>query len=195
MEEMLVDRIRGNNDSWAVFWALKVIEEGGLCINPFESLIQNIGLDGSGVHCGKSDCFDVRLCPKKQEEFLLPDNTEITPETEKAFVPFYGSYTALTYRQKKDRRSALIYGVGSLFSVNEKRVNDDYDIVAFVDRNKKGYYAGKKILLPDEIENYEFDKLVIMIRDEKESIRIAEEMVHRYSIPKENIEFGIGKYH
>ena len=82
-----------------------------------------------------------------------------------------------------------------MFSVNEKRVNDDYDIVAFVDRNKKGYYAGKKILLPDEIENYEFDKLVIMIRDEKESIRIAEEMVHRYSIPKENIEFGIGKYH
>ena len=194
LEEMLADRVRGNNDSWAVFWALKVIEEGGLCVNPCDSLIQNIGLDGSGVHCGKSDFFDVRLCPKKHEGFLLPDNTEITPETEEAFAPLYGSYTALTYRQKKDRCSALIYGVGSLFLVNEKRINDDYDIVAFVDRNKKGYYAGKKILLPDEIKDYEFDKLVIMIRDEGEAGRVAEDMTDRYGIPEEKIESGTARY-
>ncbi|MDX2479604.1 MAG: hypothetical protein QNK24_04625, partial [Desulfuromusa sp.] len=35
----------------AVFWYATIYLRSGLCANPTESLIQNIGLDGSGVNC------------------------------------------------------------------------------------------------------------------------------------------------
>ena len=39
-------------DTWAVFWYATIYLRSGLCVNPTESLIKNIGLDGTGVHCG-----------------------------------------------------------------------------------------------------------------------------------------------
>lgn len=44
----------GKVDSWAIRWYLSVFMRGGLTLFPKRSLIRNIGLDGSGEHCGKS---------------------------------------------------------------------------------------------------------------------------------------------
>lgn len=41
----------GEINSWAVFWYATIYLRSGLCANPTESLVQNIGLDGTGVHC------------------------------------------------------------------------------------------------------------------------------------------------
>lgn len=42
-------------DSWAIYWYFSVFLENGLTLYPSKSLVQNIGFDGSGVHCGASD--------------------------------------------------------------------------------------------------------------------------------------------
>ena len=55
MEDILVGNIKGYTDSWAVFWGLSVIKQGGVCINPYNSFIENIGFDGSGVHSGNKE--------------------------------------------------------------------------------------------------------------------------------------------
>jgi len=42
-------------DSWAIYWYFSVFLKKGLTLYPAKSLVQNIGFDGSGVHCSTSD--------------------------------------------------------------------------------------------------------------------------------------------
>lgn len=39
-------------NTWAIFWYATIFRNNGLCLNPAVSLVQNIGFDGTGVHCG-----------------------------------------------------------------------------------------------------------------------------------------------
>ena len=52
---MLIAQQRGQVDSWAVRWALTHTLHGGLAVYPVHSFVDNIGRDGSGVHCAASD--------------------------------------------------------------------------------------------------------------------------------------------
>jgi acetyltransferase-like isoleucine patch superfamily enzyme len=47
------------NFSWAVRWYASCLRVGGLSLFPAKSLIKNIGLDGSGVHCRPTTMYDV----------------------------------------------------------------------------------------------------------------------------------------
>lgn len=49
-ERMLKNQIAGKNDSWAVRWYASALINNKLTLYPGKSLIQNIGLDNSGVH-------------------------------------------------------------------------------------------------------------------------------------------------
>jgi len=59
--QMLERQIAGENDSWAIRWRASTYLEGGLTLYPRESLVRNIGFDGSGTHSGTSDFYDVHL--------------------------------------------------------------------------------------------------------------------------------------
>ena len=48
--QMLRDQIAGRNDSWAVRWYASAFLADGLTLYPGNSLVENIGLDGSGTH-------------------------------------------------------------------------------------------------------------------------------------------------
>ena len=66
----------GKNNSWAIRWYASIFLKGGLTFNPSQSLVQNIGHDGSGVHSGISDIYDVTIYPKRITAFpdLLEEN-------------------------------------------------------------------------------------------------------------------------
>ena len=49
----------GKNNSWAIRWYASIFLKGGLTLNPSESLINNIGHDGTGVHSGVNDIYHV----------------------------------------------------------------------------------------------------------------------------------------
>jgi len=55
---MLLDQVRGNNDSWAIRWSASVFLHNKLTLYPSYSLINNIGNDGSGVHCEDNNVYD-----------------------------------------------------------------------------------------------------------------------------------------
>jgi hypothetical protein len=42
----------GKMNTWAIFWYATIYEKNGLCLNPTQTYVDNIGHDGSGVHCG-----------------------------------------------------------------------------------------------------------------------------------------------
>jgi glycosyl transferase family 2 len=52
---------QGQIDSWAVRWYGSMFMLNGLSLHPGKSLVQNGGFDGTGVHCNKTDVFDVTL--------------------------------------------------------------------------------------------------------------------------------------
>lgn len=188
LEEMLVGNVRGTCDSWAVFWALNVILKEGICINPYESLIKNIGLDGSGTHCGVTNQFDVEIEDSVGRKFLFPDKIDDLPRPIKDFATLFGSYTAINSDDISKER-VLVYGLGKFFARNEKAVNEKYNIAAFVDRRKRGWYAGQKIIKIDEIKDYTYDKVLIMIEDIQECINIKNELAD-HEVNPEHILIG-----
>jgi hypothetical protein len=52
---------QGKIFTWAVFFYAAMFKAKGLVLYPRESYVQNIGNDGSGVHCGKTNQFLVSL--------------------------------------------------------------------------------------------------------------------------------------
>jgi hypothetical protein len=63
---MLTQQIEGRNDSWAVRWLLSVILADGLVLYPRFSLVENIGVDGSGTHGGGVTVLQARLVPGRE---------------------------------------------------------------------------------------------------------------------------------
>jgi hypothetical protein len=59
--QMLKDQIAGKNNSWAIRWYASAFLKNQLTLYPGTSLVQNIGHDGSGEHCGTSSAFEVAL--------------------------------------------------------------------------------------------------------------------------------------
>lgn len=61
--KMLKNQIRGRNDSWFVRWYASAFLNRKLSLYPGRSLVRNIGIDGTGVHCAdwKTDPYSVQL--------------------------------------------------------------------------------------------------------------------------------------
>lgn len=58
---MLRDQIKGLNNSWAIRWHASAFLANKLTLYPGKSLVNNIGLDGSGEHCGVSKMLDSEI--------------------------------------------------------------------------------------------------------------------------------------
>ena len=52
---MLKNQIKGKNQSWAVRWYASALLQDKLTLYPGNTLVQHIGSDGSGTHCGNDD--------------------------------------------------------------------------------------------------------------------------------------------
>jgi len=57
----LLENRSGRIRTWAIRWYASWLAQGGFTLFPTRSLAQNIGHDGSGVHCGPSHMFDTAL--------------------------------------------------------------------------------------------------------------------------------------
>jgi len=68
----------GKNNSWAIRWYASIFLQGGLTLNPAQSLIQNIGNDGSGIHSNKEDIYQVAIDKEPVTWFpdVLQENAE-----------------------------------------------------------------------------------------------------------------------
>lgn len=59
----------GKNNSWAIRWYASIFLKDGLTLNPAQSLVNNIGHDGTGIHSGINDIYNVIINPKAIKEF------------------------------------------------------------------------------------------------------------------------------
>jgi Glycosyl transferase family 2 len=59
----------GRINSWAIRWYASVFLNNGRCLHPSKSMINNIGFDGTGIHCNESDIYNVELHDQEITEF------------------------------------------------------------------------------------------------------------------------------
>jgi hypothetical protein len=80
---------RGEIDTWAIFWYASVFLKGGLCLHPKISMVSNIGHDGTGFNCVKTDAFAVQLADKPitPSEHNLAENALALYRTKAFFSP------------------------------------------------------------------------------------------------------------
>lgn len=80
----------GVYDTWAVFWYATIYLRSGLCVNPTESLLKNIGLDGTGVHCWPGPGSDAKAGVLSQKQkFKFQSNIEENQLAFERILKFY----------------------------------------------------------------------------------------------------------
>lgn len=74
--KQMQDFKNGKNNSWAIRWYASIFLKGGLTLNPSQSLVNNIGHDGTGVHSGLNDIYNVIINPQPIKQFptVLEEN-------------------------------------------------------------------------------------------------------------------------
>ncbi|MDD2720633.1 MAG: glycosyltransferase [Gallionella sp.] len=82
--DMLASQLLGKIDSWAIRWYLCVFMRKGLVLYPPRSLVENIGFDGSGTHCGKGDAAQSRT-----DSGLIEVEVGLFPTRVSASMPHY----------------------------------------------------------------------------------------------------------
>lgn len=85
---MLFDWKKGENQSWAIRFSYAQFQHGGVGLYPVCSYTDNIGLDGTGVHCSV-DCKLRNEVSLALSEVRLPDHILVDPEIERLFKRVY----------------------------------------------------------------------------------------------------------
>ncbi len=178
LESHLLGNITGQCDSWAVFWALKHIEKDACFLCPYESLITNIGFDGSGVHSGFEQIDREYRSVDNMDDFKLPDKIEITKAAQLGYMDMLltapyeernRSYRELLCRWivlkqqnipiKFDFGDSKIafWGKGWLLDLVQKEFGDELQVQCILEtypasRNYKGISVYSVNGIPEEID-------------------------------------------
>lgn len=94
---MLKHQIEGRNNSWAVRWYASAFLHNKLTLYPGRSLVNQIGMDGSGTHCSTNEMFDVPLTNSP----IVLSNIDIqeSKQGRDAFI-YYFRYIMFYYKVK-----------------------------------------------------------------------------------------------
>lgn len=88
---MLQSQINGRNDSWAIRWYASAFLARKLTLYPGRSLVQNIGNDNSGTHCGAESIWDVKLSTEPISLNAIP-----VESSEQAYRSFEKNFRTVT---------------------------------------------------------------------------------------------------
>lgn len=69
--QQVADNALGKLYTWAVFWDAAIFQNQGLTLAPRDSLTLNVGMDGTGEHCGVTDLYRVVINQKPIQFFPL----------------------------------------------------------------------------------------------------------------------------
>ena len=119
---MLRDYAEGRNDSWAIRWHASAYVADMLTLFSRRSLVSNIGLDASGVHCAATTDYDVRL--SDDPVVVAPVAVEECGDARDAIIRFYEAMKVPPPApvEAPRRRGSLLRFLGRLLSQPAPRV-------------------------------------------------------------------------
>ena len=88
LTQQLIKQQKGKLDSWAIRWCYTLFVNQALCLYPVKSYTNNIGFDGTGVHCGKERKYQ-NLSLNQKTYLKLPQKIEVNETIMKQFRNVY----------------------------------------------------------------------------------------------------------
>lgn len=88
--KMLEDQVNQRNNSWAIRWRASLFLRNKLAVNAGHSLVDNIGCDGSGTHCGFS--FYPTVFCDRPIRITVPTTIEENQSAFNAHSKYYSFY-------------------------------------------------------------------------------------------------------
>jgi len=95
--DQIIQNNKGKINTWAIFWYASSYLQDGLSLHPKESYVRNIGHDGGGVHCGKTNVFDVNLI--QNPKFNFPTEIVENKKGREALENFFNSLKLPLYKR------------------------------------------------------------------------------------------------
>jgi len=87
---MMRDQLKGDLDSWAIWWAYAIADNDAVSVNPVHSRVRNVGHDGSGTHSPDSTQYDVSLGGPKVESMSFPDAVSVDERINRNYLRAIG---------------------------------------------------------------------------------------------------------
>jgi acetyltransferase-like isoleucine patch superfamily enzyme len=113
-----IDQLKANVDgrkrTWAVKWFASWMKQGGLCLYPRESLVENIGHDGSGENCFRSN---IHLGPLAQDLKISRIPLKEDPKMRESWVEFYQNHITF-YRNYPGMTKTLLKHLSGYFGLS-----------------------------------------------------------------------------
>ncbi len=81
---------KGKLNTWAVFWYATIFEADGLCLNATQTLVNNIGFDGTGENCSNVNIYNSTF--KNSKVISLPNVIEENKVALNRIKNFYLKY-------------------------------------------------------------------------------------------------------
>lgn len=83
-------QMNGTLNSWAIRWYYSHFRKNRLTVFPVRSLVENIGFDGTGIHCGKAeDAPNKPVIVDSNLEITLSEKIEFNKEMNDIFVSHF----------------------------------------------------------------------------------------------------------
>lgn len=89
MFHILKQQMAGKISSWGIRWDYAHYQNEAYCFRPKLSIVKNTGNDGTGIHCGATDIFDVSINTTHKFKFSTPGELELSEEINRRFATFY----------------------------------------------------------------------------------------------------------
>lgn len=101
--KMLENQIAGKNNSWAIRWHASAFLKDKLTLYPSETLVKNIGHDGSGTHCDNSLEYDQKICDHeiKLEKIIIEESLAARESIKLFFRPKLSFFAKVKKKVRK----------------------------------------------------------------------------------------------
>ncbi|MBD0401313.1 FkbM family methyltransferase [Flammeovirga sp. EKP202] len=97
--KQLVQNLNGEIKTWAIKWGASILLNKGICLNTSQSLVNNIGMDGSGVNSGKLFWDPFKTEVTNEISISKLDNEDIE-EGNRYFMKFYRYVNVKGFRRR-----------------------------------------------------------------------------------------------
>lgn len=83
-------QMNGTLNSWAIRWYYSHFRKNRLTVFPVRSLVENIGFDGTGIHCGKAENAPNKpVLSQASHDMNLPEKIEFNKEMNERFIAYF----------------------------------------------------------------------------------------------------------
>lgn len=89
MFQILKQQMAGKISSWGIRWDYAHFKNEAYCFRPVYSIVGNTGNDGTGVHCGATNKFDVPINMRSSFNFPEPGSLQVHEGLNQRFASFY----------------------------------------------------------------------------------------------------------